>query len=404
MEGAATGNTIGGTSAAARNVVSGNTQMGVLLQNAGTTGNTVAGNYIGTNAAGPPPIANGTLGVNIKNSATGNTVGGTTGTAGNVISGNTARASPSKVRRRQATWCRATTSASIRPARAAVANGSHGVYLNGARTNTVGGTTCGRPQRRHRGTAGSGIYIFGAVPRATRCEGTTSAPNAAGTAAVANAVNGVLVEAAPNDTIGGTTAGAGNVISGNSQPRPLALQHDQRHRRCRATCIGTNAAGTAAIPNVVHGVTISAGASSNTIGGTTAGARNVISGNVSRRRSAAGCDHHRQRHPGQLHRRRQRRRSRARQRHVRRHRGCRRTPPSAARRPAPATVIANNGADGVAVVNTSIGNSIQRNTIYANAGLGIDLADDGVTLNNGTKNGACRTADMDFPGVHVGRC
>src|SRR5207253_715829 len=38
--------------AAERNVISGNTQRGVLIQDVGTTGNVVAGNYIGTNTAG----------------------------------------------------------------------------------------------------------------------------------------------------------------------------------------------------------------------------------------------------------------------------------------------------------------------------------------------------------------
>ena len=43
--------------------------------------------------------------------------------------------------------------------------------------------------------------------------------------------------------------------------------------------IGTNAAGTGAIPNAANGVYIEGTAGSNTIGGTAAGARDVISGN-----------------------------------------------------------------------------------------------------------------------------
>src|SRR5262245_2021302 len=44
-------NTIGGTTAAARNVISGNDNTGIIM-GAGTTGNLVQGNFIGTNAAG----------------------------------------------------------------------------------------------------------------------------------------------------------------------------------------------------------------------------------------------------------------------------------------------------------------------------------------------------------------
>ena len=60
-------------------------------------------------------------------------------------------------------------------------------------------------------------------------------------------------------------------------------------------------------------------------------------------------------------------------------------------------VIANNGADGVAVVNVSTGNGILSNSSYADVGLGIDLADDNITVNNGTKNAGLPNSDMDFP-------
>jgi uncharacterized repeat protein (TIGR01451 family) len=80
-------NTIGGASAADRNVVSGNRTHGVHLNGAGATGNVVKGNYLGTNAAGTAAIPNFTSGVQIAGGAWGNTIGGSGG--GNVISGNT---------------------------------------------------------------------------------------------------------------------------------------------------------------------------------------------------------------------------------------------------------------------------------------------------------------------------
>lgn len=67
---------IGGTTAASRNVISGNTSDGIQVAGASSTGNLIQGNYIGTNASGTSAIGNGSAGVNIQSSATGNTIGG----------------------------------------------------------------------------------------------------------------------------------------------------------------------------------------------------------------------------------------------------------------------------------------------------------------------------------------
>ena len=60
---------------------------GVDISN-GASNNVVIGNRIGTNAAGAAALANGWYGVDIIGPATGNTVGGTTAPATNIISGN----------------------------------------------------------------------------------------------------------------------------------------------------------------------------------------------------------------------------------------------------------------------------------------------------------------------------
>ncbi|MCC6128790.1 MAG: Ig-like domain repeat protein [Acidobacteria bacterium] len=75
-----------------RNLLSGNINEGIFLQNAGTDSNIVAGNYIGTNAQGTAAIPNTFAGVNILTNATNNTIGGTTAAARNVISGNSTTA------------------------------------------------------------------------------------------------------------------------------------------------------------------------------------------------------------------------------------------------------------------------------------------------------------------------
>jgi uncharacterized repeat protein (TIGR01451 family) len=79
-------NTIGGTTPAQRNVISGNTAAGVILTNT-ASGNTVSGNYIGTDPAGTSVRANA-IGINIFDDSDSNAIGGSTTSHRNVISGN----------------------------------------------------------------------------------------------------------------------------------------------------------------------------------------------------------------------------------------------------------------------------------------------------------------------------
>ena len=69
IEQGASGNIIGGTEMAARNILSGNFSAGVELTGTDTSGNVVGGNFIGTSASGASPVSNGT-GVLISNAAT----------------------------------------------------------------------------------------------------------------------------------------------------------------------------------------------------------------------------------------------------------------------------------------------------------------------------------------------
>ncbi len=86
-----TGNTIGGSIAARRNIISGNTGNGILL---GANDNDVFGNYIGLNPSGTLALPNGSDGIYIyaadeQPPTVGNDIGGTLAGQGNVISGNT---------------------------------------------------------------------------------------------------------------------------------------------------------------------------------------------------------------------------------------------------------------------------------------------------------------------------
>jgi hypothetical protein len=78
--------TIGGTTATERNVISGNTGNGIFICSCANA--TIQGNYIGTDVSGTAPVGNGQYGVQVAD-AVGVTIGGTTPTARNVISANT---------------------------------------------------------------------------------------------------------------------------------------------------------------------------------------------------------------------------------------------------------------------------------------------------------------------------
>ncbi len=92
--------------------------------------------------------------------------------------------------------------------------------------------------------------------------------------------NGIVVSGgATGNTIGGTAAGAGNVITSNSNDG-IALDNAQQ-TVIQGNWIGTDASSTLGLGNGNDGIEISDGATGNTIGGTVAGAGNVIAANTS---------------------------------------------------------------------------------------------------------------------------
>ena len=73
--------------------------------------------------------------------------------------------------------------------------------------------------------------------------------------------------------------GAGNLISGNLDTGILITSVNAFHNQVQGNFIGTDVSGTTAIPNANDGVFVGSGAASNTIGGTSAGAGNTIAYN-----------------------------------------------------------------------------------------------------------------------------
>ena len=117
------------------------------------------------------------------------------------------------------TACRATSSA-LRDGTAPLGNTGAGVEIYNAQRNLVGGTTS-LLRNVIAGNGGNGVEIGtggGSVPPSSQntVQGNFIGTNAQGSAPVANTGNGVLIEDAFQNTIGGTTSGAANVISDNT--------------------------------------------------------------------------------------------------------------------------------------------------------------------------------------------
>jgi CSLREA domain-containing protein len=314
-------NIVGGTDIRARNVISGNGLVGVDV---GNTGNRIEGNYIGTDASGTVDLGNSDSGVAIGgNGPPWSIVGGTAPGAGNVISGNDnsgvdlfsdGSATDGGIRI-EGNYIGTDASGTVD-----IGNSGAGVYVIAASFHTVGGTAAGAGNI----ISGNGRGIYVSLSSRNRIEGNYIGTDAGGTADLGNSGDGVLIEYSNFNTVGGTAAGAGNVISGNGRTGVLITgsappYYTGTGNRVEGNHIGTDVGGTAPLGNSGQGVAI-VDAPSNTIGGTAAGAGNVISG---------------------------------------------------------------NGRNGVAIIQDgAVGNLVRGNSIFSNSGLGIDLALAGVTAND----------------------
>jgi CSLREA domain-containing protein len=191
---------IGGTASAARNLISGNLEDGI--RGAGPFGGEIQGNYIGTTRTGNQKLANGFTGINITDGDKLN-IGGSAAGAGNLISGN----------------------------------GREGIQLSNCILMAVLGNRIGT--------------------------------NAAGTGALGNTGRGIRVSGGAGIDIGGTVAGAPNTISANLMGVDMTADSSS----IRGNRVGTKTDGTGNLGNSFSSVVVSG--DDNAIGGAGA-AGNVL--------------------------------------------------------------------------------------------------------------------------------
>ena len=265
-------NVIGGTSAGARNVVSGNRE-GLVFWEAGATGNLAQGNYIGTNASGDAAVPND-FGIMIY--APGNIVGGTEAEAGNLVSGNRFNGINLYGEHASGNTVLGNLIGTDATGMAALGNGEHGLAVIFASTNTIGGTAQGAGNVLS-GNGFVGVFVLGENADSNVIQGNYIGTDVTGTAAIGNGESAVSLHSATHTTIGGTDAGSRNILSGN--PYGILLGNlEATGNLIQGNYIGTNAAGDAALPNTDTGI-LNWG-TDNTIGGSENGAGNVISGNT----------------------------------------------------------------------------------------------------------------------------
>src|SRR5262249_7924134 len=135
-------NIVGGTTASARNIISGNASAGLYVSS--FSGNVVQGNYIGTDVTGTRAVDNGYQGSGdgvVVDGATATVVGGTAAGAGNVLSGT----------HRYGLYLGLTSYSTVQgnyigtdfSGANGLGNGLDGIFLSGTDNNLIGGTMSG---------------------------------------------------------------------------------------------------------------------------------------------------------------------------------------------------------------------------------------------------------------------
>jgi hypothetical protein len=210
-------------------------------------GNSILGNFIGVDPSGTTRMPNGSFpgtgtGIYIQN-ASGNAIGGTSPADRNVISGNAL----------------------------------DGIHVVGdvnfpANENTIQGNFVG--------VAANGVSSVGNRTEPAPAQGTAEGNN----------LFGIEISGGNNNTVGGTTAGARNVVGFNEDG--ITIDNGGQGNRIQGNFVGVGADGVTPVGNVLHGISLRSsnglsfplgsaqsnepGVSFNPVGGTAAGAGNLV--------------------------------------------------------------------------------------------------------------------------------
>jgi parallel beta-helix repeat protein len=272
-------NTIGGTAPADRNIVSGNTSTygGIseyISNTTGPSGNLFEGNYVGTDATGTMALPNGGTGINAF--GTNDTIGGLAAGAGNLISGN---ADGGITAGFGAVTIEGNLIGTDVTGTVALGNGAGatGIDADLSGSAAAGATTIS--DNVVSGNGGTGIYVTAPQDTAQQStflvDGNLIGTNAAGNQALGNGGEGLVMWDVFNSSI------TGNVASGNGV-NGIVVESDPGNVVIQGNFVGTDKTGTINLGNQRFGVSIEGCSSADgniTIGGSAAGAGNVIAFN-----------------------------------------------------------------------------------------------------------------------------
>jgi hypothetical protein len=275
-------NNVGGSTSAARNLISGNLYTGVLFfgSESESFGNSVKGNLVIKNGTGIQNNSGiyilGGLNNSIGGLASGerNVINQTRTSDGQFGAGITIASPENLLPGTKGTLIQSNYIGVDENGTSALGN-NEGINVQAATDTTIGGTTASA-RNVISGNARFGIWIPGAVN--TKVQGNYIGLDASGLFAVPNVFGTQIQDAAALNTIGGVVAGAGNVISGNLAEGVRVVASQATNNSVQGNFIGTNKDGRGAVPNGFSGVFVTQ-AASTTIGGTDPHARNIISGN-----------------------------------------------------------------------------------------------------------------------------
>lgn len=251
---------------------------GTAISIVSSDSNKIAGNFFGTDPGGN--TFQGTSGTPIQIRGNANVIGGTTAADRNVIVGGGGSnagtillmgTNGGNFIQGNYIGLSADGTTRLQPQ-----NATDAIEIIVSPNNLIGGTTAGA----RNVIVGTNVGIRlggGSLTMNETIQGNYIGTNATGTAGLGGGTAISTDNSPSNITIGGSAAGAGNLISGSTTG--IFLGDGAAGVIIKGNRIGTNAAGTGAVPNSGNGITVNVPGAGSIIGGTNPGEGNTIAFN-----------------------------------------------------------------------------------------------------------------------------
>ncbi len=244
--------------------------LGTGLVLSSVSGVVAAGNWLGVLPSG---TAEGNGQGLLLTASSSNTIGGSSGAAGNVISGNSGPGVTIDAGTTDSTANLLTANLiGVAPSgMSALGNSAGGVVIDDATLNQIGGPGIGLGNVIS-GNVGPGLELESGAA-GTLILGNTIGAAIDGKSPLGNSGDGILIEDSLGVTIGGTETGDGNVIAAN-QGNGVEVKGSSGGMVALGNFVGTDLTAMQNLGNRFNGFSV--GSSAVTIGGSTTGAGNTI--------------------------------------------------------------------------------------------------------------------------------